>query len=157
VKTKETPENLSSLAAALATPDPATTPGDMTEAETLVGKAMTLAPDDVDPHEAACGIALRDRNIDLLRRCATRLQALAPDAFTTQLSHTRPALLEGRPADAEAALERAHQNGLPDPIYQSLLTQVRDAGPLSTRLLWKAHLNARWILGGAILAIAAFL
>jgi tetratricopeptide (TPR) repeat protein len=155
LKTKETPENLSSLAAALASPDP--TPAETAEAVTLAGKAMTLAPDDVDAHEAACGIAQRAHDLDLLRRCATRLQALAPDSFTTQIYYTHLALQEGRPGDAEAALEKAHKNGLPEPIYQSLMAQIRESSPLSSRVWWQVQVNWRWIFAGVVLVAAVFL
>lgn len=131
VKSQESAESLSSLAAALSA-DGASA-DELAEAARHTSRAMDLAPDSTDPFEVACSVAMKKDDRALLHRCATRLLALAPNAVTTQIYHTNLALAEGRPADAEAAIEAAHANGLPEVPYLALSERVRAAMPFSVR------------------------
>jgi tetratricopeptide (TPR) repeat protein len=147
VKSQESAESLSSLAGALSA-DGATA-DDLAEAARLTGKAMDLAPDDADAFEVACGVAMKKDDKALLHRCASRLLAIAPNAVTTQIYHTNLALAEGRPADAEAALEAAHAHGLPEVPYLALSERVRAAMPFSTRATYFIRQRGA-VLGGFV-------
>jgi hypothetical protein len=110
------------------------TADELAEAARHTSRAMDLAPNSTRTPSRWPAAWPRRRTIAPCSTAAPRgLLELAPNAVTTQIYHTNLALAEGRPADAEAALEAAHANGLPEVPYLALSERVRAAMPFSVR------------------------
>lgn len=149
VEKRESAENVAGLSFAL------TYAGRLPAAETAAKRAVALAPESSTAQAAMCEVALSRDNVPLLERCSAKLLALRPDEVST---HFYATIAAGSTEDWDAArrhLERAHELGLPDPVYEELSAKITELEPLWPVVLKLAGLAIGVWLGVMLLLLIA--
>lgn len=146
----DAPENRSALISTLLPAD-AKTPATAAERQEARSHAIQLlvVPDlDAVLLYPACQAAAAAEDLVLLRRCAGRLESIAPRDVAAQYFRWIVAMSDGDVEAASAALERAREFGLPQEAYASLKQTMDDARPRLPRMLAIAGgVIAVWLLG----------
>lgn len=147
VKVRESGENLGSLALALLA-----APGRLLEAEATATRAAARFPDSITAHSAVCEIAIQRERLPALQTCSARLIELRPDEIA---GHFYAAIAAGTAEDFDEArrhLDRAHELGLPDEIYDDIRARLDELEPL-----WPVVLELAAIAIGAWLGVMLLL
>ena len=152
-------DNLAALAAALITFKDNGKPSqqELDEAKTLAFEAAKKDPRDTYPQGVLAQIAIVSDDLDMLRRATEKLEVLAPDDVMTHMFRVSIAATEGHWSEAQAALQRAKEAGLPPAAYADMKQQLDSATPFYVRW-WKPAAMALggWIGGFALLLAAGF-
>jgi Zn-dependent protease with chaperone function len=142
---RSTAPNEMALAQALATSRPGQTvsQAELDEAIVMAIRGMSLEPNRVSIAQGACDVALRANNLDLLKTCAGRLQALAPDDLSTKYSAFVVAASLGEFRGARRLLGEARSAGLPEDEVTRLTKAIDSAEPAWSR--WRVEIL--WVVG----------
>jgi len=120
------------------------TPAEIREAARHANVLLTQTRDlDWVLMPAACQAALLAENGSLVRRCAERLQAAAPNEGVTVYYGWVAAMVEGDLGAAAAALDKGREVGLPEALLASMQADTEEARPWYRRYLPMAS----WIFG----------
>jgi Zn-dependent protease with chaperone function len=154
--------NLATTAIVLISASPITT-AEGSEALDLALRAAAAEPDGLFEQTALCQAAAATDNLGALKQGAGRLAIIAPDDLATHYFQFVVAAVEGRLEDAERALERARERGLPEDQYASLREALQSAQPWPSRLLpigeaigtaWLAGLLLLFLIGLGLSQVA---
>ena len=157
LEVKDTPENHAALASALLAghdlPDT-----EIATAGYHVRSAAQAKPRDALVQTVMCRYAMAARDTATLTRCSAALVSIdASDPFA-HLFASISAGTEGNFAESADELERAHELGLPDPIYKDMHEQVEAARPSGPKYLrWGGWTLATWFAVFGILFIVGTL
>lgn len=150
-------ENLSTLAFVLSSTAEGFAPikSELQEASNLISKAMQMDRSNAFVAETAAQVGIASEDFNLLDQATTRLQALKPDDMTTHIFLSVRALWEGSFGTARKHLERAHQLGMPEEKYSSLLDAINTSEPIHIKAFRiGAPIGGIWI-GGLVLLLGA--
>lgn len=150
-------ENLSSLAFVLVSTAEGFAPikSELEEASNLAAKAMKIDRSSTYAAETAAQVAIDANDLNLLSQATTRLQALKPDGLTTHMFLSIQSLAEGSFGNAKKHLERAHQLGMSDEQYSSILKAISTSEPGHIKALRiGAPIGGIWI-GGLVILLGA--
>lgn len=154
---ERSPENLAMLASALvAVKDGELVPQDAAkEALSLARESVLLAPRETHLQMTLAQVAIATNDLDTLRGATGQLELLAPEEPGTHLMRVTVDASDGKWTDAEAALDRARDAGLPPAAYDSMRANLRSSIPFYIRW-WKPAALAlvAWFGGFAILLLA---
>jgi Zn-dependent protease with chaperone function/Flp pilus assembly protein TadD len=119
--------NQAALAAVLIATKGAPPPVDAAEAKRLAARASEAKPDDPYYGDVLVQASLSDNDLQSARQAVAHLQKVAPDDPNTDFL---AAIVAGRSGDldaAKAALDRAHEHGLPDATSADFAKAVDEA------------------------------
>jgi len=145
------PENQIAMADALMASSSGTAPvRDLAEADKLVSAALAQDPDSVYGYVLACELAVERYRMPMLATCSQRLRELAPQQVGTWWFSALDATDRGDWDAAHEYLERAHELGLPDDMYESLDKIIREHMPASHEWIKRVALG---IFGWAVMML----
>ena len=141
---RETAENMVALSAALVEGPAASSDADKQEALQLAQRATQLDPRAFHAHLTLAVAALENQDLITLEKAVERLEVLGPQEIMTPYFRGLLEASRGNFSEAETALSKSRQLGLPEEQYRAISDAVRQARPWPQRVLPVLG----WIVGG---------